>query len=242
MPKRFLNLLADAVLPPLCFACRTPVADTGALCAGCWRGLNFISGAQCRRCGVPFDVVVGADDLDCDQCLRQPLSFSRARAPLLYDDASRTLIMRFKHGDQLQAARTFLPWLQSAGAELLPRADVLVPVPLSRWRLFRRRYNQAALLTQQLGAATNKPALVDALLRVRGTKTQGGRTRAERFKNVANAFVAAPKYAASLQGKTVVLVDDVLTTGATASACADALLQAGAARVDVLTVARVALS
>lgn len=242
MPKRFLSLLADTVLPPLCFACRTPVADTGALCAGCWRGLNFISGAQCVRCGVPFDVVTGADNMECDQCLRQPLAFSRARAPLLYDDASRALIMRFKHGDQLHAGRTFLPWLQTAGAELLARADVLVPVPLSRWRLFRRRYNQAALLAQHLGGATHKPALVDALRRTRHTPTQGGRTRAERFKNVAGVFTVPPQRAPFVKDKTVVLIDDVLTTGATASACAEALLQAGAARVDVLTVARVALT
>lgn len=239
---RLLNFAVDAMLPPLCFGCRAPVSDTGALCPTCWSGLNFISGAQCVKCGVPFDVVTGAENetLECDQCLRSPLSFTRARAPLLYDDAARTLIMRFKHGDQMHAVRTFLPWLQTAGAELLARADALVPVPLSRWRLFRRRYNQAAILAQRLGAALQKDVLVDGLRRTRHTPSQGGRTRAERFKNVDGAFAISPR--TNVQGKNIVLIDDVLTTGATAGACADALLAAGAARVDVLTLARVALA
>lgn len=239
--KPLAKTIADAVLPPLCFGCRAPVDHVGALCPACWRGLNFISGACCQRCGVPFDVVAGADNFDCEQCLRQPPAFSRARAPLMYDDASRGLIMQFKHGDQLHAARSFLPWLQTSGTEILARADVIIPVPLSRWRLFVRRYNQAALLAQLLARATNKIVLVDALRRIRRTPSQGGRSRAERFKNVKGAFAVPPRMAAQLQGKTVVLVDDVLTTGATASECAATLLAAGAARVDVLTVARVPL-
>lgn len=242
MANRFFTLLANAVLPPLCFSCRAPVGATGELCPACWRALNFINGAQCLCCGVPFDVVAGASDLECDQCLRTPPAFSRARAPLLYDDAAKAIIMRFKHGDQLQAIRTFLPWLQVAGSEVLARADVLVPVPLSYWRFFKRRYNQAALLAQHLARATGKTVSVDALRRTRHTPSQGGRSRAERFKNVENAFVVHPRKTAQVSGKTVVLLDDVLTTGATAGACAKALLAAGAARVDVLTIARVALS
>ena len=193
-------------------------------------------------CGVPFDVVAGAADLECDQCLRARPAFSRARAPLLYDDAAKSIIMQFKHGDQLQATRTFLPWLQVAGAEILARADALVPVPLSYWRFFKRRYNQAALLAQQLAAANNKAVLVDGLKRTRHTPSQGGRSRAERFKNVEDAFAVHPRHALYLKGKNVILVDDVLTTGATAGACAKALIASGAARVDVLTIARVALS
>lgn len=243
--ESFLRVLGracgNALLPPLCFCCRAPVERVGQLCADCWKKLNFISGAQCAQCGVPFDVVTGAADLQCEQCLRTPLTFSRARAPLLYDETSRALILAFKHYDQVHAAHSFLPWLQTAGAELLARADALVPVPLSRQRLFWRRYNQAAVLAQLLARSTGKAYWPQALLRTRNTATQGGQTRAERFKNVSNAFVANPKTAAQLTGKNILLLDDVLTTGATASACATALLAAGAARVDVLTVARVAL-
>lgn len=242
MPGRFLSLLANAVLPPLCFSCRLPVSSTGELCPACWRGLNFINGALCLRCGVPFDVIEGANDLECDQCLRTPPAFDRARAPLLYDDASKALITRFKHADQLQATRTFLPWLRVAGADILVRADVIVPVPLSYWRFFKRRYNQAAVLAQQLGVAQGLPVLVDALRRTRHTPSQGGKTRAERFKNVENAFAVRSRAASLVKDKNIVLIDDVLTTGATAGASAKALRAAGAARVDVLTIARVALT
>jgi len=232
----------NAVLPPLCVNCKGDVSHHGALCAACWRQLNFIGGASCQCCGVPFDVLDGGGaDLQCDECIAFPPVFSRARAPLVYDDASRSMVMRLKYGDELHVVPSMLPFLRQAGAEILARADVLTPVPLARWRLWRRRYNQAALLGAALASATGIAHQPDLLRRTRHTPPQGGLDRKQRQRNVQGAFAVNPAYADTIVNRTVVLVDDVLTTGATANECARALLAAGAARVDVLTLARVPL-
>lgn len=237
--RNYGTAVADALLPPLCATCKEDVISQGALCARCWGNLNFVGPAHCQCCGVPFEVIDGADGLQCDMCMREPPAFARARAPLVYDDASRTMIMRLKHGDELHIVPSFVPFLRQAGAVLLARADALVPVPLHRWRLFKRRYNQSALMANALAASMNIAVLPEALVRTRPTPTQGARDRKERFKNVKGAF--AVKNTEAVEGKTLVLIDDVLTTGATASECAKVLLAAGAARVDVLTLARVTL-
>ena len=229
----------DLALPPLCPGCRAPTGAAHALCIDCWSGLSFISGASCVRCGVPFEVPVDGP-LSCEACLRHPPVFDRARAPLVYDEASRGLILRFKHGDALPLARLSAPWLTQAGGPLLARADAVLPVPLARSRLWKRRYNQAALLAQAVAKVSGKTYLPHTLRRVRRTASQGGRTRAERVRNVKGAF--AVRDAAAVRGKIIVLVDDVLTSGATADECARVLLSAGAVRVDVLTIARVKLS
>jgi ComF family protein len=233
--------VADAILPPLCVNCKAEVSHQGALCSACWKDLNFIGDTCCTSCGVPFDVVDGAAGLQCEQCISYPPVFSRARAPLVYDDASRSMIMRLKHGDELYVVPSLVPFLRQAGTDILARADAVVPVPLARWRLWRRRYNQAAVLAGALATAIGIRCIPDALQRTRSTLPQGGLDRKQRQKNVKGAFAVAPRYADTLGGKTIVLVDDVLTTGATANECAGVLLAAGAARVDVLTLARVPL-
>ncbi len=157
----------------------------------------------------------------------------------LYDDASRGLILKFKHGDGLHLAPLFGAWLSRAGSGLLAEADVVVPVPLHRVRLFSRRYNQAAILALDIGRRVNLPVDVMGLIRARRTPSQGTRTRAGRERNVRGAFTVARECAARLSGKRVLLIDDVLTSGATANACARVLLRSGAAHVDVLTIARV---
>ena len=179
----------------------------------------------------------GGAEVLCAACLESPPLFRQARAALIYDDASKALILRFKHGDQLQAVRVLTPWLAEAGAELIAQADVFVPVPLHRWRLLKRRYNQSALLAARLARQSGKAAAVDALVRVRATPPQGHLKRAERAANVRGAFRV--RDARAIAGKRVLLVDDVMTTGATLNACAGALLDAGALSVDVLCVARV---
>lgn len=232
--------LLDLLLPPLCSSCRAIVGANGTLCPACWRQLNFIAAPHCTRCGVPFELEVGDNaqgGLQCGACIAAPPRYDRARAPLLYDDASRGLILRFKHGDALQLARSFAPLLAGAGAALLARADLLVPVPLARGRLWKRRYNQAALLAHAVGREAKIKVAPDLLRRVRKTPSQGGLSRAEREKNVKGAFALARH--ADVKGKIVIVIDDVLTSGATVGECARVLLKAGAARVDVLTVARV---
>ncbi len=232
------RVVLDAVLPPRCLGCGVVVDAPGALCAGCWRELNFIAVPHCACCGLPFDYDAG-DGALCGACSRAPPVFARARAALTYDDASRRLIIAFKHGDETHAARPFGRWVAAAAGPLLRDADLVAPVPLHRRRLFRRRYNQAALLAQAVAEAGGVAAVLDLLVRRRPTPSQGGRSRAGRLANVRGAFAVAPRHARRLDGRRVLLVDDVMTTGATADACAKALVRAGAAAVDVLTLARV---
>lgn len=233
----------DWLLPPLCPATGVEVGAHGTVAPEYWASLRFIRAPFCACCALPFPYDAGGGDasrLICGACLDHPPRFRQARAPLVYDDASRRVIMRYKHGDQIQALSVFVPWLQQAGAELIAGADVIVPVPLHRWRLLKRRYNQSALLARALGRAAGKRSCVDGLLRIRPTKPQGKMpNREDRARNVKGVFKVNPARLDMVAGKTVLLIDDVLTTGATLNACADALYAAGAAAVDVLTIARV---
>ncbi len=238
MLRRVGRFVIDALLPPLCLCCHAQVSEPGALCPGCWSKIVFLAPPFCRACGLPFEFDPGPDAC-CGECLRQPPRFGRARAVFRYDDASRVLILRFKHGDRLEGVPAFARWMARAGAELLAEADLLVPVPLHRWRLLSRRYNQAALLAMDLAGHSGVAAVPDLLIRKRRTKPQGHMNRAGRHDNVAGAFQVAERHKPVLAGKRVVLVDDVLTSGATVGECARVLLRAGAAHVDVLTLGRV---
>jgi len=188
-------------------------------------------------CGMPFDFALEAGNL-CAACLRARPPFSRARAAMRYDEHSSRLIFRLKYQDDTRLAAVFAPWLAGAGRELLQSADALVPVPLHYWRFLGRRYNQAALLARALSRHTGLPLLPDALERVRATAQQTGLSARQRAKNVRGAFRAHPRRAHHIQGKSLVLLDDVFTTGATLRACTRALLAAGAAGVSVLTLAK----
>ncbi|MGD1880105.1 MAG: ComF family protein [Kiloniellaceae bacterium] len=222
----------------------------GALCPSCWSAITFVADPQCRCCGLPFafdsETLAPSDPgnpggpgaLECGACLAEPPPFGRARAVMRYDDGSRPLLLGFKHGDRTEAAPPFAAWMARSGAELLAGAEVIAPVPLHWRRLFARRFNQAALLAQALGSRSGLPVVPDLLVRRRATPSQGHLSRAERQRNVAGAFAVNPRRAAALQGRRLLLVDDVMTTGATVSACARAALKGGAAAVDVLVLAR----
>lgn len=228
----------DMVLPPRCVVTGEPVEAQGMVAPGAWAKLDFIADPFCAACGFPFEFAVDDKSL-CAQCLADPPPFTAARAALKYNDASRSLILGFKHGDQTHAVRAFIPWLRRAGAEMLAQADYLAPVPLHPWRLIARRYNQSALMAKALAVDIEKPCLVDALIRVRATPSQGYLKAKERFKNVKSAFAVNPRYATTLKGKSIVLIDDVYTTGATAQECARMLIKGGAEKVFVLALARV---
>jgi ComF family protein len=243
-PSPFSGALAgvlDVLLPHQCLKCGEVVGRDGALCAPCWSELTFMAPPFCACCGYPFELDFGAGaegDL-CGACLRDPPPFARARAVLRYDDASRPLILGLKHGDKTHGVPAFGAWLNRAAGPLAADADLVVPVPLHRWRLFRRRYNQAALLAKAVAGAGGLACAPDLLVRRRATKSQGRMSRSGRRANVRGAFAVAPRHRARLAGARVLLVDDVMTTGATVEAATRCLLRAGAGVVDVLTLARV---
>ncbi len=230
--------VADFLLPGRCLRCGIVVSETGALCSSCWEGMSFIAAPHCDRCGQPFEVDPVGGGI-CASCIADPPAYARARSVFRYDDASRALILRFKHGDRTGAAPHFARWMARAGGELLAGDPVLVPVPLHPWRLWRRRYNQAAMLAQAIAKQAGKPCIPDALVRVRATPSQGRLGRGQRRRNVKGAFQV--KRAGAIEGNRVILVDDVLTTGATVDECVRVLQRGGASQVDVLTLARVVL-
>jgi ComF family protein len=236
--RRLGRFVLDALLPPLCLGCGVVVDEAGVLCPACWRAVRFLGPPQCAACGVPFEFDPGPDAL-CGSCAREPPAFARARAAFAYDETSRRLILAFKHGDRTDAAPAFGAWLARTGADLIPDADVIVPVPLHWTRLFWRRYNQAALLAHALSRAAGVPVAPDLLVRTRRTPSQGKLSPLARRRNLAGAFAVRRSTQARMAGRRVLLIDDVLTTGATAAGCAKALLAAGARAVDVLTLARV---
>ncbi len=223
--------LADLVAPPRCLACGDEVVATAALCPQCWAKITFIEEPVCAVMGLPLDFDQGEGAVS-GAALANPPDWDRARGAVVFDDHSRPLIHALKYHDRMEVAPFMAGAMARAGRRLLAEADVLVPVPLHRWRLWWRRFNQSAVLAQRLGEATGRPVEVLALRRVKRTRSQVGLSQAERETNVARAFAVADPEA--FRGRRVVLVDDVLTTGATANACARTLKRAGAARVDVL--------
>jgi ComF family protein len=231
--------VVDLVLPPRCLACGTMVAATNRVCAACWHKLRFVAEPLCEACGHPLPYALAAQH-DCRHCATAPSSLTRIRVALAYDDASRGLILGFKHAGRIETAGLFAGWMREAGRELLADADWLIPVPLHRWRLLHRGFNQSGLLATRIGRLTGVPVAVDWLQRKTATRSQQGLNRASREKNItAEAFSLRPRAVAQLEGKRVILIDDVLTTGATLGACAATLKAHGAAQVDALALARV---
>ncbi|MEX2248671.1 MAG: ComF family protein [Parvibaculum sp.] len=230
--------LADIALPPLCLGCGRGVDAHGALCARCWSEADFIERPFCAVMGLPFSFDTGPETVSA-VALAQPPAYARARAVMRYNDRSAALLHRFKYGDRMEVGPAFARWLARSGAELLADADLLAPVPLHKRRLFSRRFNQSAELSRRVAALAGLPHMPELLQRVRATRPQVGLTADARRRNVAGAFQLADGAAALVRDRKVVLVDDVMTTGATAEACARALVRGGAAEVSVLCVARV---
>ena len=229
----------DFVLPPVCLRCRTLVSDPQSLCAKCWSELKFLAEPLCACCGLPFPHALGAG-VKCAACVARPPVFSKARAALAYDDISRDLILPLKHADRLEAATIFARWMANAAADLITETDTLVPVPLHWRRLAKRRYNQAAVLAHEIARMHKLHVDTAALQRPRPSVSQGEMPSARaRLKNVARAFTVADAQKERIAGRRILLVDDVLTTGATLNACAKALKRAGAASVSAVTLARV---
>jgi ComF family protein len=232
----------DLLLPPRCLACEATVDRPGLLCADCFPCFRFITAPMCARCGVPLAHPGAAGPAGlCAACLARPPRYGRARAVWRYDAASRDVVLPLKHADRTELAPALARLMASAGRELLEGAELLVPVPLHYWRLVARRYNQAALLARAIGRISRVPVVPDLLRRVRATPSLGTLGAAERAAVLDGTIAVAPRHRARLADRRVVLIDDVLTSGATANECARVLLAAGAAAVDVLAAARVPL-
>jgi ComF family protein len=236
--RHALRLALDVALPPLCPSCREPLGDGVGLCAACWSKLSLIEKPYCARLGIPFTYDPGPGLLSME-AMANPPAYDRARAAVRYDDIARELVQRFKYSDRLDLGPMMGRWMARAGSELLAGADALLPVPLHWRRLWARRFNQAATLAGTISGLAGVPVLHGALKRVRATPQQVGLSRPERASNVQGAFQVPAERKADIKGKRLVLIDDVLTSGATVDTCARALLRAGCAHVDVLVFARV---
>ena len=231
------KLALNIALPTLCVACRDPVEGEG-VCADCWAKMSFIAPPFCPRLGIPFVYDPGPDMLSME-AIANPPAYARARAAVRYDDVARKLVHALKYQDRTDLAPAMGRWMARAGRELLDEADVLVPVPLHWRRGWSRRYNQSGVLARVIEGEVGVTVAVEALRRIRPTEQQIGLSRAERASNVQGAFKVASDRQPAIEGRRVVLIDDVLTSGATVDACARALLRAKAAAVDVLVFARV---
>ena len=231
------RLVLDVALPTLCVCCREPVDGEG-VCAECWSKLSFIAPPFCPRLGIPFVYDPGPELLSME-AIANPPAYRRARAAVRYEDVARTLVHSLKYQDRTDLAPAMGRWMARSGQELLREADVLVPVPLHWRRGWSRRYNQSGVLARVISHQTGVKLASEALLRIRATEQQIGLSRSQRASNVQGAFKVATDRTADIEGRRVILVDDVLTSGATADACARALLRAKASQVDVLVFARV---
>lgn len=240
------------IYPPRCLSCGAQTETDFALCGGCWRDTSFIGGTVCDACGAPLpdtppgDVQVAAAAEDpgsrivCDDCIATPRPWRQGRAALLYRDIGRKLVLGLKHGDRTDLAAPAGRWMARAAGPLVRPGTVVVPVPLHWTRLLRRRYNQAALLAHAVGAALLLPVHPEALVRPRRTRFLDGHNRDARFAAMTGAIAPHPRKGRDVQGRPVLLVDDVMTSGATLAAATGALRAAGATEVCVLALARVA--
>lgn len=229
---------AAVLFPDSCLACGRHVADQGGLCHECWPRIAFIEKPYCAVTGAPFAHALG-EHIVSAEAIANPPTYDMARAACVHADVARQLVSRLKYGDRTDLAPWMARWMARAGRELIEQADVIIPVPLHRWRLWRRRYNQSAELARALAATTNLPYAPTALVRAKSTRPQVGLTAKERARNVSGVFRVPPHGEIEVRGRAVLLVDDVLTTGATLEAAARALKKADAERVMALCFSRV---
>jgi ComF family protein len=232
-----LGLVVDVALPQLCATCREPVVGAG-LCPACWSQLSFIGPPYCERLGIPFPFDGGPGLLSME-AIADPPAYRRARATVRYDDIARKLVHALKYGDRLDLGPAMGRWMAHAGRELLAEADAIVPVPLHWRRQWARRFNQSAVLAEIIGKASGREVAHGVLKRAKATRQQVGLDKSGRAQNVQGVFRVPGEGRSKVAGRTLLLVDDVLTSGATVDACARALLRGGAASVDVLVFARV---
>ena len=236
--RGLLRRMLDLALPPICSVCARPVAGDAGLCMPCWSLLTLIELPYCARLGTPLAFDIGPGALSA-AAIADPPPFERARSVCVHDEISRALVHGLKYRDRLELAPMLARWMVRAGRDLVSDADLIVPVPLHPRRLWQRRFNQSALLASEIARQAERSLLVDGLRRTRPTRRQVGLDAGERATNVRGAFIVQPQNRQRIEGRKVLLVDDVYTTGATVRACVRAFTRARALSVDVLTFARV---
>lgn len=235
----FFQKIIDAVLPPRCIKCGKILNGEPGLCPECFNRIDFISKPYCSKCGIPFEKAERSDNLLCGKCIKEKRSpFRMNRSAMRYDDNSKNLVLSFKFMDRTENAAVLAKWMKIAGEDIWAEGvDVLVPVPLHYTRLIKRKYNQSALLCAELSKLTGIPVNYNSVVRHLKTRPQVEFSGKERVRNIKGAFCI--RHPEQIQGKRVVLVDDVMTTGSTLKECASVIKKAGAASVDTLTAARV---
>lgn len=236
--NQYALAFVDLIVPPKCLSCRTPVTQGASLCVACWSKLNFLEDPVCDVMGTPFAYDQGKGALSA-AALADPPPWDKARAAIVFDQNSKNLIHALKYKDHHEAALLMVRMMARAGRELLAESEYIMPVPLHPTRLWKRRFNQAALLAKPLAEQLGKPYAADIIVRKVATRQQVGLDHNARAKNVRKAFQVSPEKSMLIKGRTILLVDDVRTTGATVAACADVLKQAGAAKVFILSFALV---
>lgn len=235
-----LQAALHLIYPPQCLTCDARVTTDFGLCGTCWRETPFITGLVCDHCGVPLPGEDTGKPEQCDDCLTLARPWSQGRAALLYKDNARRIVLALKHGDRLDLARPASNWLYRVAQPMLRPGMIVAPIPLHWLRLIKRRYNQAALLSAAVAKLAALDHCPDLLIRQRNTHSQEGRSRDGRFANMAEALALHPRRANRVDGRHVLLVDDVMTSGATFAAAAEACIAGGATGISVLALARVA--
>ena len=237
LARTALRQAVDFALPPRCPGCGAITPDPHIFCLACWQKLTFLGEPCCARCGLPFEFGAG-EESECGRCLAEPPTFDRLRAAVAYGEIARSVALKLKYSGRPGVALTLARFMARHLSAAEPEA-VLVPVPLHRWRIWRRGYNQAALIASALGSRSRLPVELDLLRRVKRTPVLRGLGRRERALAVRGAFGVPDAAKASIAGRTIILVDDVFTSGATGGACANTLKRAGAGRVEMICWARV---
>lgn len=230
--KRLLNI----IIPPRCLSCGSMTEESGMLCQNCWKNISFISKPFCECCGFPFEYDIG--EALCAGCIKESKPFDNARSAFRYNEDSRKLITSYKYSDKTYGTESFARMMLRVAGDLVSEADIISSVPLHRLRLLSRKYNQSALLANKIAKISNRTAMHDILFRKKNSKPQASLPRNERMKNVKGVFAINDKYKEFIKGKKIMLVDDVMTTGATVNECARLLKKSGAEKVFVLTLAR----
>ena len=241
MLRKITSFFLNTVFPPVCIICDAPVGGANSLCIECWKNIAFVSDPVCDQCGKPLEYhpdFAEKERMLCFECIAVPSGVYQSRAVMIYGDTSKKLILLLKHGDRIHLAKILAPLMVSAGRDLLNASDIIIPVPLHTSRLLYRRYNQASMLAKHVGKLTTTPVLFNTLKRIKNTHPQGSMSKADRDKNILNAFHIAASDKFRIRNRNIVLIDDVRTTGSTSEECAKVLLENGAKKVTLLTLAR----